>query len=158
MVQGAVNPGLVEKSAADDITMGMLESGFPYAKTYIDSVDAWTTNEVDVYTVSSLAFLTGYLSLYNREVTSSPVVGLPGDDPPALYFHDGNLYCNSCSGPVQVNLYNVNGQLIYRNQKTYPVKGRPLIDVRKFLKSNAIILYKTVDESGRVGSGKIPVH
>lgn len=76
-----------------------------------------------------------------------------------LIYSNGNLICNNYSGYLRIYLYNINGQLLYQNNKVYSSKDNPLIiDLSSRLKSNSpILLYKIIDEAGNHGSGKISI-
>jgi len=71
--QGAAGAHLMEKTNVDRYIKKLMEADFPPAKTYVDTINSWNSNEVGIYTMSSIAYLTGYLSLHNREVQ---IVGL----------------------------------------------------------------------------------
>ncbi|HOG06051.1 MAG TPA: hypothetical protein PLD74_11380 [Prolixibacteraceae bacterium] len=80
------------------------------------------------------------------------------DSPLNLMFKNGNLYCNDYSGSIQVYLYNINGQLIYMNNRIDVLNGHLLVDVGKFIKSNTLLFYKILNTEGRFGSGKILIY
>ncbi len=157
--QGALRPGVEATTDVDDIANGLLKAGFPPAKNYIDSVDSWTFNETDIYSVSSLTFLTGFLSLYKRDInTSTAFTGSEGMNKPlTILYRNGNLYCEDCNGNVTISLYNLKGQLIYKNVVSGPTNGHPLIDDGRLLKGKAVLLYKITDKKNSTANGKITV-
>ncbi len=155
--QGATGAGLLAFDSVDDIVKKLMVAEFPPAKIYVDTVDSWNSNEVGIYTVSSLAYLIGYLSLYNRKAEITDATDLRNEKMTELeisYFND-ELFCENCSGNTEVNLYNLNGQLLEKKRLNATHPKIALINYRKFTAKYPLILFRITDGSGKSKRGKL---
>lgn len=155
--QGATGAGLKNLPNVDNIVKELMNYEFPSAKIYVDSVDSWNSNEVGIYTVSSLAFLTGYLALHNRniEITNVPVYQKLKDYELEITDRNNSLFCENCVGKTQVRLYSLSGHLLFNSEIESQNNLLLLVEYDNFVQRTPIIIYKIIDETGKFGQGKL---
>jgi endoglucanase len=153
LVGGAATSHGGEEGYLVDMTAAM----FPPAKMYIDTINSPQFNETGIYAVSSLAYLTGYLALHNREmdVTGAPLTGK--NKPGTLDISDRNysLYCSNCSGKTEVSLFSITGQLLKKETVLPALSGLKITSYENMAGKSPVIIYRVADETGRVVSGKV---
>ena len=155
--QGAIGAHLVENTNVDNIVKELMRAEFPSAKIYRDSVDSWNSNEVGIYTVSSLAFLTGYLALHKRDVniTSIPILQKNNNLELEISNKNGSLFCANCIGKTKVDLYSLNGQLLLKEVVNATHPNFELTNYSVFVRNNPLIIFNVIDEIGKSKKGKL---
>ncbi len=158
LVQGAIDSRfLPDVSEAGDVIELLKNAGFPMAKTYLDTIAFSCGNEIDVTSVSLLAYLTGFLSAYRREVSDVEMVLDIRRHSPALLFRNGSLMCDHCMGTSRVFLYNIHGQLLYSDFIGSSETEENGVPLKTMVQKEPLILYMVIDENGTVGHGKLPM-
>ena len=156
LVQGATGSTLINNSEVDDQLKSLMRAGFPSAKIYIDSINSGSSNEVDIYSMASFAFLTGYLALHNREVEYTASHYWSGKSENLIITDKNNsLYCSNCKGETNVTFYSVTGRMLDRRTIHSTGFGTELIHYGQYLVNNPFILYQVMDETGRIKIGKL---
>ena len=157
LVNGAIGSHLMNSQEYDDQILSYMEGGFPSAKIYEDSIYFRNTNETGIYNLASFAYLTGYLSLYNREVGYSDSPLIQKTNLEALKINDNNniLYCTNCFGKTKIKLVSVNGQLLSENIVLAANYETFLIDYKKYVENYPIIIYNVTDDLGQMSNGKL---
>ncbi len=155
--QGAVGNSLINLPNVDNIVKDLMHAGFPSAKIYVDSVDSWNSNEVGIYTVSSFAFLAGYLALHNRniEITDAQIIKTESSSELIISDKNKTLFCENCIGETQIQLFSLNGQLLFNSEIKSHNNMFQLVNYIEFIERNPIILYNVTDETGRGKTGKL---
>lgn len=157
MGQGAAGASLLKNATVDKYVKPLMEAGWPSAKIYIDSVDSWISNEVDIFTVSSLAGLTGFIALHDREVQ---ITGIPlfnyQENVLEVEKRKSSLLCKNCEGKTRIELFSADGQLLH-SQYNQHFENRFLINCNELIQNGSLVFYRVQDESGRIATGKIQV-
>ncbi len=154
--QGAIGAAMVDKPNVDNIVKKLMMADYPPAKIYVDSIDSWNSNEVGIYSMSSLAYLTGYLAAHNREIQITDAIALIQQKPEFKIIDRNNaLFCENAIGEVNTYLYNLNGQVVFWSCKKISNQLSEVVNYNSIIQKNRILIYKILDETGKVATGKI---
>jgi endo-1,4-beta-xylanase len=153
LVNGASIQNTIEEAKLYEVNI----TNFPPAKSYIATSNSRLFNETGIYTVSSLAYLAGYLAVNDRklDVTRSPRVIRNEQQTLQVDGRDFSLYCYNCRGKTDVSLYSINGQLLKKESALPEFRDSKITGYHHLIHNHPIILFKVSDETGRTKSGKI---
>ncbi len=153
--QGAIGQINANNGSYDRFVVELNEAEFPPAKTYVDTVDSWNSNETGIYEISSFAYLMGFLALHQRNIsTNNSAQILRSNQTLEIIDRNRSLYCNNCVGKTSVSVYSADGSRLFSDEiNTF--SGLPVLNYRGILKNNSFAMYRVTDETGRTASGKI---
>lgn len=156
MVSGATGSSLINNEKVDSQLKNLMVAGFPSAKIYIDTINSCNSNEVGIYTLASFAFLTGYLALQNRDVEYTGIPYLAKNSTELKVTTNNNwLYCSNCQGKTTVKLFSLSGKLLNLRMINANSRDVKLINYKKYLMNNPLILFRVRDMRGLIKTGKL---